>query len=499
MSKLINKEALRQSLIKVKQYIDDKLFGNSESLKDLISEEISKGLSTIVDSAPEAFDTLKEVADWIAQDETHSAGIIESINKNTQSINEIKNTKADSALSLESENPVMNKVITEELNKINRNLQDIPTDIVTEESLSFELNPYWFGIDPKSHPDNPILHYRKNPVVFYSTKEGVSALEREMYPLLVWRTHMLIGGGATSIFVRHSIGNQTFYVPATITGGSQGFYLIWEDKENHYELLINNTNTQPTITPKQPDWLINTASHNGFIKNKTHGLNVYDVFIDGAKMMVGNDGTGVITWSKETSFGNVADSNIALLINNNIYPILEAISEEDFLPNEDNTIKSMPIVVAGNSGVIHVNRVSGTTIKIGITIPSFEFMSYSLVGYRSIQQLSELFIPNTIARTEAIKENIILGLAQGLKQIYAFTDKEKSFFIAENGKLKVINLSGYLEFWNRIKFYSNTAKELKFENIIEYSNDSYYIRQTLIDSTQNFMVITDDKGIRISV
>ena len=80
MSKLINKEALRQSLIKVKQYIDDKLFGNSESLKDLISEEISKGLSTIVDSAPEAFDTLKEVADWIAQDETHSAGIIEQIN-----------------------------------------------------------------------------------------------------------------------------------------------------------------------------------------------------------------------------------------------------------------------------------------------------------------------------------------------------------------------------------------------------------------------------------
>ena len=117
MSKLINKEALRQSLIKVKQYIDDKLFGNSESLKDLISEEISKGLSTIVDSAPEALDTLKEVADWITQDETHSAIIIESINKNTQSINEIKNTKADSTLSLESENPVMNKVITEELNK----------------------------------------------------------------------------------------------------------------------------------------------------------------------------------------------------------------------------------------------------------------------------------------------------------------------------------------------------------------------------------------------
>lgn len=129
MSKLINKEALRQSLIKVKQYIDDKLFGNSESLKDLISEEISKGLSTIVDSAPEAFDTLKEVADWITQDETHSAIIIESINKNTQSINEIKNTKADSALSLESENPVMNKILTARFNGIDTRIDSLPTKL----------------------------------------------------------------------------------------------------------------------------------------------------------------------------------------------------------------------------------------------------------------------------------------------------------------------------------------------------------------------------------
>lgn len=90
MSKLINKEALRQSLIKVKQYIDDKLFGNSESLKDLISEEISKGLSTIVDSAPETLDTLKEVAEYIAKDEQHAVEVTTTLSNHESAIQSLQ-------------------------------------------------------------------------------------------------------------------------------------------------------------------------------------------------------------------------------------------------------------------------------------------------------------------------------------------------------------------------------------------------------------------------
>lgn len=178
MSKLINKEALRQSLIKVKQYIDDKLFGNSESLKNLISEEISKGLSTIVDSAPEAFDTLKEVADWITQDETHSAIIIESINKNTQSINEIKNTKADSTLSTESENPVMNKILTARFNGIDTRIDSLPTKLsqFDDDVVAGKYLPLSGGILQKDSADLLVINRLSNTSSAYITFKGNDSL-----------------------------------------------------------------------------------------------------------------------------------------------------------------------------------------------------------------------------------------------------------------------------------------------------------------------------------
>lgn len=47
--------------------------------KSDVTEEISTAISSVVDSAPEAFDTLKEIADWIAEDETGTAALVERV------------------------------------------------------------------------------------------------------------------------------------------------------------------------------------------------------------------------------------------------------------------------------------------------------------------------------------------------------------------------------------------------------------------------------------
>ena len=48
--------------------------------KDIISQMISNEISKVIDSAPDAFDTLKEVADWILNDETGAAAMATQIN-----------------------------------------------------------------------------------------------------------------------------------------------------------------------------------------------------------------------------------------------------------------------------------------------------------------------------------------------------------------------------------------------------------------------------------
>lgn len=46
---------------------------------DKISSEISAAINAVVDGAPTAFDTLKEIADFIASDETAVAGILTAL------------------------------------------------------------------------------------------------------------------------------------------------------------------------------------------------------------------------------------------------------------------------------------------------------------------------------------------------------------------------------------------------------------------------------------
>lgn len=51
-------------------------YEEGESIRDIVEKEVAN----IVDGAPEALDTLKEISDWIANDETGTSTIIDNIN-----------------------------------------------------------------------------------------------------------------------------------------------------------------------------------------------------------------------------------------------------------------------------------------------------------------------------------------------------------------------------------------------------------------------------------
>jgi hypothetical protein len=53
-----------------------------KSVRTIAGEEVAK----VIDSAPEAYDTLKEIADWIANDATGAAAMSKAITANTTAI-----------------------------------------------------------------------------------------------------------------------------------------------------------------------------------------------------------------------------------------------------------------------------------------------------------------------------------------------------------------------------------------------------------------------------
>lgn len=55
---------------------------------------VETAVAAVVDGAPEAFDTLKEISDWISSDETGTAVLIEKVNKNAEDIEELSKLKA---------------------------------------------------------------------------------------------------------------------------------------------------------------------------------------------------------------------------------------------------------------------------------------------------------------------------------------------------------------------------------------------------------------------
>lgn len=100
-----NIDALQTSLISeqnARQAADNALQGqittldNNKASKTEMTEAIASAINAVVNSAPEAFDTLKEIADWIEQDEAGSAALVLRL-----AAVEAKNSEQDTAIANE--------------------------------------------------------------------------------------------------------------------------------------------------------------------------------------------------------------------------------------------------------------------------------------------------------------------------------------------------------------------------------------------------------------
>lgn len=81
-----NKKQFSQELDILFDHITDEGDMNEEAVKKLINDAIAN----VVDSAPENFDTLKELADWIANDTDGAAAMATQIQNNEKSITELQ-------------------------------------------------------------------------------------------------------------------------------------------------------------------------------------------------------------------------------------------------------------------------------------------------------------------------------------------------------------------------------------------------------------------------
>ena len=90
---------------------------------DNVDNKINQAIADIVDSAPESFDTLKEVATWIEDDETGAAAMAQAISDNTKTINEEKER------SLTADAELIN-AINEEAERVDNKMAQAKTELV---------------------------------------------------------------------------------------------------------------------------------------------------------------------------------------------------------------------------------------------------------------------------------------------------------------------------------------------------------------------------------
>ena len=114
------KSTHQTDVTELKSAIADILGGSEEtSLKDLadaiaklngddnvdgsVKKQVKDAINAVVDGAPETFDTLKEIADWIGSDESGTAELISKVNANTKAIADNKQAIADNKAALDKD------------------------------------------------------------------------------------------------------------------------------------------------------------------------------------------------------------------------------------------------------------------------------------------------------------------------------------------------------------------------------------------------------------
>lgn len=71
---------------------EGKLVGIDTTVSAYVDEQVTTAVANVISGAPEAFDTLKEIADWIAEDETGTEALVARVTANEGNIATLSNT-----------------------------------------------------------------------------------------------------------------------------------------------------------------------------------------------------------------------------------------------------------------------------------------------------------------------------------------------------------------------------------------------------------------------
>lgn len=75
-----NKEAIEDNAAAIE------ILNGDKDVEGSVAQKIDDAITSLIDGAPEALDTLKEIADWIADDETGTAALIDRVAQNEEDI-----------------------------------------------------------------------------------------------------------------------------------------------------------------------------------------------------------------------------------------------------------------------------------------------------------------------------------------------------------------------------------------------------------------------------
>lgn len=141
-------EDLTNALNEAKEYTDSEVKNNTNKINTLtgtgegsVVKTVKDEIAKVVDGAPEQFNTLKEISEYLNSHEDVASGLVESITK--LETEKLSVSDIDSSLSTESENPVMNKVITAELSdlsaKVDEEVESLQTQLDSHDILIEDL------------------------------------------------------------------------------------------------------------------------------------------------------------------------------------------------------------------------------------------------------------------------------------------------------------------------------------------------------------------------
>ena len=236
---------------------------------------IKQSVEDVLGGASEAYDTLKEIEDYIEKDEAGAVALTQSIAR--LETEKVSKEDIDSALSTESENPVQNKVVTKKITELSYFLNTLNNKPAYEEGL---LEMF---IDPHKLPNISFLGmwcYQGRLYVSYKINEGDSAY------LILGRSFETINNFERIELVKDNvaIGYVSFYDKSKFVDNPQSVEAPMNIRKVTQGGLADNSVTSEKLADNAivPHFFAPTHERDEATK-LSYEQGLYDVYIDNNK------------------------------------------------------------------------------------------------------------------------------------------------------------------------------------------------------------------------